>query len=140
MMTREQRLKEREVKRILHEEELKRLEEDSKKLDQNEARLSERHLKAEMQRRQQELEKLAEEEDWVFDCSVCGLHGENLVILIQWPLFGALTSDRTTVHIALHARNAMCGSTANATVSQSQKLIEKTSTSYARTASSALRK
>lgn len=78
MMTREQRLKEREVKRILHEEELKRLEEDSKKLDQNEARLSERHLKAEMQRRQQELERLAEEEDWVFDCSVCGLHGENL--------------------------------------------------------------
>jgi len=83
MMTREQRLKEREVKRILHEEELKRLEEDSKKLDQSEARLSERHLKAEMQRRQQELEKLAEEEDWVFDCSVCGLHGENLVIPIQ---------------------------------------------------------
>jgi hypothetical protein len=40
MMTREQRLGEREVKRILHEEELKRLEEDSKKLDQNEARLS----------------------------------------------------------------------------------------------------
>lgn len=78
MMTREQRLKEREVKRILHEEELKKLEEDSKRLDQNEARLSERHLKAEMQRRQQELEKLAEEEDWVFDCSVCGLHGENL--------------------------------------------------------------
>jgi len=33
-------LKEREVKRILHEEELKRLEENSKKLDQNEARLS----------------------------------------------------------------------------------------------------
>ena len=40
MMTREQRLGEREVKRILHKEELKRLEEDSKKLDQNEARLS----------------------------------------------------------------------------------------------------
>jgi hypothetical protein len=40
MMTREQRLGEREVKRILHQEELKRLEEDSKKLGQNETRLS----------------------------------------------------------------------------------------------------
>lgn len=81
MMTREQRLKEREVKRILHEEELKKLQEDSQKVDNNEARLSERHIKAEMQRRQKELkelEKLAEEEDWVFDCAVCGLHGENL--------------------------------------------------------------
>jgi len=39
-MTRGQCLKEREVKGILHEEELKRLEEDSKKLDPNEARLS----------------------------------------------------------------------------------------------------
>jgi hypothetical protein len=39
-MTNEQHREKREVKRILHEEELKRLEEDSKKLDQNEARLS----------------------------------------------------------------------------------------------------
>jgi hypothetical protein len=78
MMTREQRLKEREVKRILHEEELKRLKEDSEKLGSAEARLSERHLKAEMKRREEELQKLSEEEDWIFDCSVCGLHGENL--------------------------------------------------------------
>lgn len=39
-MTNEQHREKREVKRILHEEELKRLEEDSKKLGQNEARLS----------------------------------------------------------------------------------------------------
>ncbi|KAF2199230.1 hypothetical protein GQ43DRAFT_125283 [Delitschia confertaspora ATCC 74209] len=78
MMTREQRLKEREVKRILHEEELKRLKENSEKLGNTEGRLSERYLKAEMKRRQHELQKLNQEEDWFFDCSVCGLHGENL--------------------------------------------------------------
>ncbi|KAF2145336.1 uncharacterized protein K452DRAFT_243261 [Aplosporella prunicola CBS 121167] len=78
MMTREQRLKEREVRRILHEEELKKLE-DRSRAESNEARLSERHLKAEMARRQKELEKMAQEEDnWVFDCCVCGVHGENL--------------------------------------------------------------
>ena len=82
-MTREQRLKEREVKRILHEEELKRLKEDSEKLGSAEARLSERHLKAEMKRREEELQKLSEEEDWIFDCSVCGLHGENLVRMFR---------------------------------------------------------
>ncbi|KAK7535735.1 uncharacterized protein J3D65DRAFT_388000 [Phyllosticta citribraziliensis] len=78
MMTREQRLKEREVRRILHEEELKKLEEDRQKAEKNEARLSERHLKAEMQRRQKELERIQEEENWVFDCAVCGVHGENV--------------------------------------------------------------
>ncbi|KAF2842439.1 hypothetical protein M501DRAFT_417604 [Patellaria atrata CBS 101060] len=79
MMTREQRVKEREAKRILHEEELRKLEEDSKKVDSNEARLSERHIKAEMEKRQKELERLAdEEEEWIFDCSGCGMHGENL--------------------------------------------------------------
>ncbi|GAB7348671.1 hypothetical protein MBLNU459_g7034t1 [Dothideomycetes sp. NU459] len=79
MKTREQRLKEREVKRILHEEELQRLEENSKNVDNTDSRISERQLKSEMERRQRELEKLAEEEDeWVFDCAVCGMHGENL--------------------------------------------------------------
>ncbi|KAL9094303.1 MAG: hypothetical protein Q9165_003443 [Trypethelium subeluteriae] len=78
MMTREQRLKEREVKRILHEEELTKLEEDSKKIETGDSRISERHLKAEMERRQKELEKLSQEDEWVFDCAVCGMHGENL--------------------------------------------------------------
>lgn len=79
MLTREQRLKEREVKRILHEEELKKLEENSKNMDNSDARMSERNLKLEMERRQRELDKLAEEEDqWIFDCAVCGMHGENL--------------------------------------------------------------
>lgn len=79
MMTREQRLKEREYKRILQEEELANLSEDSKRLDAGKARMSERHLKAEMEKRKKELAALAEEDEWVFDCSKCGVHGENLV-------------------------------------------------------------
>ncbi|KAI9722255.1 MAG: hypothetical protein M1812_001727 [Candelaria pacifica] len=78
MMTREQRLKDREYKRILHEEELATLSEDSKKLETGEARMSERHLKAEMDKRKRELEKLTQEDEWIFDCSVCGVHGDNL--------------------------------------------------------------
>ena len=76
MMTREQRLKEREARRILHEEELANLSEDSKKLESGGAgRLSERHLKAEIEKKKQALEELAEEEDWMFDC-ICGTHGQ----------------------------------------------------------------
>ncbi|PQE11163.1 PHD-finger domain-containing protein [Rutstroemia sp. NJR-2017a BVV2] len=75
MMTREQRLKEREARRILHEEELANLSEDSKKVGSGEGRLSERHLKAEIERKKQALEELAEEEDWIFDC-ICGAYGQ----------------------------------------------------------------
>ena len=79
MMTREQRLKEREYKRILHEEELANMSEDNKKLDAGEARMSERHLKREMEKRRKELAALEQEDEWTFDCAVCGVHGENLV-------------------------------------------------------------
>lgn len=75
MMTREQRLKDREVRRILHEEELANLSEDSKNIDTGAGRLSERHLKAEIERKKQALEELAEEEDWIFDC-ICGAYGQ----------------------------------------------------------------
>ncbi|KAL8721693.1 MAG: hypothetical protein Q9225_001693 [Loekoesia sp. 1 TL-2023] len=78
MMTREQRLKEREHKRILHEEELANLSEDSKKIEMGEARMSERQLKSEMEKRKKELNALAEEDTWTFDCAKCGVHGENL--------------------------------------------------------------
>ncbi|KAL8736168.1 MAG: hypothetical protein Q9166_000323 [cf. Caloplaca sp. 2 TL-2023] len=78
MMTREQRLKEREHKRVLHEEELAHLSEDSKKLDTGEARMSERQLKSEMEKRKKELAALAEEDTWTFDCAKCGVHGDNL--------------------------------------------------------------
>ena len=86
MMTREQRLKEREYKRLLHEEELANLSEDSKKLETGEARMSERQLKAEMERKRRELEALKEEEEWVFDCSKCGVHGENIVSICSFPI------------------------------------------------------
>ena len=75
MITREQRLKEREARRILHEEELANLSEDSKKLESGQGRLSERHLKAEIERKKQALEELAEDEDWIFDC-ICGMYGQ----------------------------------------------------------------
>lgn len=78
MMTREQRLKEREHKRVLHEEELAHLSEDSKKVDTGEARMSGRQLKSEMERRKKELAALADEDTWTFDCAKCGVHGDNL--------------------------------------------------------------
>ncbi|KAI4128743.1 MAG: hypothetical protein LQ338_002586 [Usnochroma carphineum] len=78
MLTREQRLKEREHKRILQEDELANLSEDSKKVETGEARMSERQLKSEMEKRKKELAALAEEDTWTFDCSKCGVHGENL--------------------------------------------------------------
>ncbi|KAF2276258.1 uncharacterized protein EI97DRAFT_494312 [Westerdykella ornata] len=76
-MTREQRLREREAKRILEEEHLRKLKEEEEKLANGaEGRISERHLKAEMKRREDELRKLKEEEEkWMFDCEICGVHG-----------------------------------------------------------------
>lgn len=79
IMTREQRIKDREHKRILHEEELANLSEENKKLDAGEGRLSERHLKAEVEKKKRELAALAEDDEWFFDCSVCGAHGTNFV-------------------------------------------------------------
>ena len=78
MMTREQRIKDREYKRILHEEELARMEEEAKKVEAGESSRSERHLKAEMEKRKKDLEELSAEEDWTFDCSGCGVHGKNI--------------------------------------------------------------
>ena len=87
-VTREQRLKDREVKRILHEEELARLEADAERASSQDPtsdaaaegkRVSERQIKTQRAQHKKELEKLAEDEDkWYFDCSVCGMHGENL--------------------------------------------------------------
>lgn len=83
-MTREQRLKERESKRIIHEEELARLEREGERessQDENDTakRQSERQLKTQKEQLQKNLQDLQEDEDdWYFDCAVCGLHGENL--------------------------------------------------------------
>lgn len=78
MMTREQRIKEREYKRILQEEELANLSEENKKVEAGEAKKSERHLKTEIEKKKKELAALAEDDEWVFDCSKCGVHGTNL--------------------------------------------------------------
>ena len=78
MLTREQRIKEREAKRILAEQQLKELAEAQEKGD---VRLSERHVK---DKKRKALEELEEEEDWFFDCSGCGVHGENLVSCMKF--------------------------------------------------------
>ncbi|KAF2428680.1 hypothetical protein EJ08DRAFT_651048 [Tothia fuscella] len=83
--TREQRLREREAKRILEEERLQKeevllqeLEAQGKDADAERARISERKLKADMQKRKKDLENLQQDDTWYFDCSVCGVHGQNL--------------------------------------------------------------
>jgi hypothetical protein len=89
MMTREQRIKDREQKRLLHEREVQLMAEREKELENGESRISERHLKAELEKKKKRLEELAEETEWTFDCSGCGLYGKNAVCLR--PLFSYLT-------------------------------------------------
>ncbi|KAJ5929440.1 hypothetical protein N7454_006390 [Penicillium verhagenii] len=78
MMTREQRTKDREQKRLLHEAELERIAAEQEKLERGEGRVSARNLKAELEKSQKNLTELAQEDEWVFDCSGCGAYGENL--------------------------------------------------------------
>ncbi|KAK5253494.1 hypothetical protein LTS06_002205 [Exophiala xenobiotica] len=78
MMTREQRIKDREYKRLLKEEELARDAIEQKKIEEGEVRGSDRNLKQRMEKNKKELEDLVNEEDWTFDCSGCGIHGKNL--------------------------------------------------------------
>ncbi|KAI2472203.1 hypothetical protein F4781DRAFT_33112 [Annulohypoxylon bovei var. microspora] len=76
MMSRTQRLKERDIRRRQHEDELAQLSEDSKNLSTGTGRLSERRLKAEIEKNKQALQELEEEEDdWIFDC-ICGVYGQ----------------------------------------------------------------
>ncbi|OAP60885.1 hypothetical protein AYL99_05887 [Fonsecaea erecta] len=77
MMTREQRIKDRELKRLLKEEELARDELEQKRIEEGEARGSDRALKQRMERNKKELEELDADEDWTFDCSGCGKYGKN---------------------------------------------------------------
>lgn len=78
MMTREQRIKDREHKRILHEAELERIAAEQEKLERGEGRVSARNLKAELEKSQRNLAELAQDDEWVFDCSGCGVYGQNL--------------------------------------------------------------
>lgn len=75
MLTREQRIREREYKRILMEEQLAKDAEEQERVEQEGARGS-RHLKERIEKNKKELEEL-EEEDWTFDCSGCGRYGKN---------------------------------------------------------------
>ena len=86
-LTREQRLKEREVKRILNEEKLQELQEAEARASSQDVssdaieankRISERQVKTQKEHTKKELEKIKEEDGtWYFDCAKCGMHGEN---------------------------------------------------------------
>lgn len=78
MMTREQRIKDREQKRILHEAELERIAEEQEKAERGEGRVSARNLKAEREKSQKTLEDLTQDDEWIFDCAGCGTYGENV--------------------------------------------------------------
>ncbi|KAJ5679402.1 hypothetical protein N7462_007646 [Penicillium macrosclerotiorum] len=78
MMTREQRIKDREHKRLLHEAELERISAEQEKLERGEGRVSARNLKSELEKSQKKMAELIQEDQWTFDCSGCGVHGENL--------------------------------------------------------------
>ena len=132
MLTREQRLKEREYKRLLHEEELANLSEDNKKLETGEARMSERHLKAEMEKKKKALEQLAQEDEWVFDCSICGVHGVNIVSpSLCVSERHMLIKTRTTDHTALLANNATCGNILHAWAFRKPRPRKRISISFA---------
>ena len=79
MMTREQRIKDREQKRILHEAELERLAAEQERIERGESRVSARNLKAELEKSQKNLAELSQDDEWIFDCSGCGVYGQNLV-------------------------------------------------------------
>lgn len=78
MLTREQRIKDREHKRILHEAELERIAAEQERLERGESRASARNLKAELEKSQKNLAELTQDDEWVFDCSGCGVYGQNL--------------------------------------------------------------
>jgi hypothetical protein len=99
------------------------------------SRVSRRQLDADMERHKTELQKLQGEDDWMFDCSVCGVHGQNWV-RYALHLANRLTLYRTMARTVSHARNAVFGSTARATASRSKRPRRRSSTSYAGHASS----
>lgn len=78
-MTREQRIRDREQKRLLHEAELERIAEEQERIEKGESRVSARNLKADLEKSQKNLAQLNQDDQWIFDCSGCGVHGENWV-------------------------------------------------------------
>ena len=137
MLTREQRLKDREVRRILHEEDLAKIEQSGS--ESGDRRLSERQQKSELERKQKEVEQIKRElsqadDHWDFDCSICGVHGKDMVNeppSIQQSLAMLICVHRTTARTASPAKSVAYGSTALVTASNSPTPIEKTSASSA---------
>jgi hypothetical protein len=73
MFSRDKRVREREVRRKQHQEELDNLSQDNS--DAGNGRMSERRVQVEIEKRKQALRELEEEEeDWIFDC-ICGMYG-----------------------------------------------------------------
>ncbi|KAJ6189388.1 hypothetical protein N7519_004296 [Penicillium mononematosum] len=77
-MTREQRIRDREQKRLLHEAELERIAEEQERISRGESRVSARNLQADLEKSQKSLAGLTQDDQWIFDCSGCGVYGENL--------------------------------------------------------------
>lgn len=78
MMTREQRIKDREYKRILAEEEIARAAAEQEAIEKGMARGSERQVKERIAKNQKKLEEIEDDDDWTFDCSGCGVYGKNI--------------------------------------------------------------
>lgn len=139
MMTREQRIKDREQKRILHEAELERIAQEQEKVNQGESRSSARNLQLELEKSQKNLAELSQEDQWIFDCSGCGVYGENLVSSIPlatvFAMGSYLTLCRTMAATVLPVKSAMSGSTVTVLVFDKRTPKKKTSTFSARTAS-----
>ncbi|KAL5606156.1 uncharacterized protein BROUX77_003349 [Berkeleyomyces rouxiae] len=68
------RVKDREARKLVHQQELTRLSSQSTEIPEGQ-RLSGRRLQAEIERQKQALAALDDEDDWIFDC-VCGVHGQ----------------------------------------------------------------
>lgn len=77
LASREKRHRERELRRIKHQEELAHLSEDGRSVSAGPGRISERQRAAEIEKMREALRELEQEqeEEWVFDC-VCGLRGK----------------------------------------------------------------
>lgn len=73
--SRQERLQERQTRRLQHEEELAQLSGDSKSMSEDK-RMSERRLKAKIAKNKRLLQALEDEaDDWIFDC-ICGVYGQ----------------------------------------------------------------
>lgn len=136
-MTREQRIRDREQKRLLHEAELERIAEEQERISRGESRVSSRNLQADLEKSQKTLAGLTQDDQWIFDCSGCGVYGENLVSF-SFQAHASLNltfSPRMMEVIVLPAKNATFGSIASASVYHKKRPKRKTFTLSAETAS-----